>query len=199
LTRATSDEKLNLMASRTCSAVLALALVVAIDSPAEATVTEALSLRELVASASHVALVTCEGERTSWDDRRRIVTDFSLRVEEVMKGSAAVGGTLTMRRLGGVIGDLGMRIEGEPALTHGTRYLVFLRSFGGVLRPVGMSQGVLRVRAHAGAWIVEPGGGGLALVHRVHGGQLQPAPGALLHPLPLDRVRTRVTSLAGRP
>lgn len=162
-------------------------------APASATISEALSLDELVGRADHVVLATATGARALRDSRDRIVTDYTLRVDEAMKGGATIGSALTMRSLGGAIGDLGMRIEGEPRLEIGRQYVLFLtRSASGALRPVGMSQGVLPVREVAGRATVMPGGEGLSLVSRVQGGQLAPAPAALIHPEPYLELRERV-------
>lgn len=163
-------------------------------SSAEATTSEALSLPQLVDQATHVVLVTCVGARTSRDGRQRIVTDYDLSIEEVMKGAGRVGQVLTMRSLGGEMGDLGMRIEGEPHLALGQRYLVFLRTLGdrATLRPVGMSQGVMTIEEQTGARVVMPGGAGLSLVSRAQGGGLSPAPPAILHPEPYESVRARI-------
>jgi hypothetical protein len=167
--------------------------VVLLAAPASATISEALSLDDLVGRADHVVLASTVGSRALRDARNRIVTDYTLRVEDVMKGDAAIGSTLTMRSLGGAIGDIGMRIEGEPRLESGRQYVVFLaRTSSGALRPVGMSQGVLPVREVSGTTTVMPGGGGLSLVQRVQGGQLVPAPAALLHPQPYRELRARV-------
>lgn len=175
-------------------AVVGLLIATVLASPARATTSQALSLGELVDQASHVVLVTCVGARTSRDARRRIVTDYDLSVEETMKGEARVGQVLTMRSLGGVIGDLGMRVEGEPHPEIGERYLVFLRTLGDghTLRPVGMSQGVMTIQEQAGARVVLPAGNGLSLVLRAPGGGLSPAPPAILHPEPYESVRARV-------
>lgn len=168
-------------------------------SPARATVSQALSLSELVNRADLVVVATCVDHRASWDERRRIVTDYSVRVDEALKGDISPGEMLTMRRLGGVLGDLGMRIEGEPHLETGQRYLLFLRiaSDAPFTRPVGMSQGVMTVNERQGSWMVQPGGSGLTLMERARGGQLVPAPPALLHPEPLDRLRQRVEGMIG--
>jgi hypothetical protein len=172
-------------------ALVSLGAVLSLAVPAWATVSEALSLRELVREADHVVLATVVDDHARRDARERIVTDYTVRVEDVMKGDARSGHTLVMTSLGGAIGDLGMRVEGEPHLTVGARYVLFLRRMGTALRPVGMSQGVLPVRDD-GEPIVLPGGGGLSLVQRVEGGRLVPAPAALLHPEPYDRLRQRV-------
>ncbi|MGE0788697.1 MAG: hypothetical protein AB7S26_23700 [Sandaracinaceae bacterium] len=178
----------------TLAILLGLTLV---PSLAEATLMEAMSLEQLVAESDLVAVVTCTDERASYDDRQRIVTDYALAVEEVLKGAAT--SRATMRRLGGEIGDIGMRIEGEPGLVPGQRYVVFLRRFdGGVDRPVGMSQGVLRIEEAAGVLRVLPGGGGLSLVQRDPTGGLRPAPSALLHPEALDAVRERIDRIVAR-
>jgi hypothetical protein len=111
-----------------------------------------------------------------------------------MKGPSSVGSQLVMTQLGGVLGDLGMHIEGEPHLDPGQRYVLFLypASDHRTLRPVGMSQGVMPLREQNGDTIVYPGGAGLSLVQRVAGGQLMPAPPALVHPEPWDQVRARI-------
>lgn len=179
--------------------VLAMLFAMLIAVPAGATLSEALSLDELVARADHVVLATATDRRAQRDARNRIVTDYELRVEDVMKGDAAVGSTLTMRSFGGAIGDIGMRIEGEPHLTVGQRYVVFLaRSANGNLRPVGMSQGVLPVQGSGPSTQVMPGGAGLHLVEPEPGGQLAPAPGAILHPLPYAELRQRVATAIDR-
>jgi len=180
---------------------LACLLVVCAPSAASATIIEAMSLDELVRGADAVALVTCVDERALRDQRNRIVTDYELRLDEVMKGSAAPGSHLTMRRLGGIIGDLGMRVEGEPSMQPGQRYVVFLRRLpgGGPLRPVGMSQGVMPVEETRGVLTVQPGAAGLSLVQRGAGGGLHPAPAALLHAESFERLRERVEESRARP
>lgn len=181
--------------------VVALGALFFLVSTASATIIEALSLAELVQEADHVVLVTCIDEHALRDSRRRIVTDFDLRVEDVIEGPSAIGSHLTMRRIGGAIGDLGMRIEGEPHLVVGERYLVFLRQLpSGTLRPVGMSQGVMPIQAPTASApaMVIPGGGGLALRQRGPAGQLAPAPAALLHPEPYEQLRPRLEGLVQR-
>ncbi len=179
---------------RLLGAAGALFVTAAISADARATMSEALSLSELVQQSEHAVLVTALQERARRDARGRIVTDFTVRVEEVMKGPSRIGSTMTMTRLGGVMGDLGMRIEGEPHLMIGRRYVLFLHRTrdGRTLRPVGMSQGVLPVEEQGGTTIVMPGGSGLSLVQRVQGGQLIAAPPALVSPEPYVRLRERV-------
>jgi hypothetical protein len=167
--------------------VVAAALLIALAAlPVAGSVTEALSLRELVAQADRVAVVRAVHEEARWQ-RGRIVTDVTLRVETPMMG-AREGEEIVVRRLGGAIGDVGMRVEGEPAFTIGERSVVFARNVRGVLRPVGMSQGVLPIALEAGRPMVLPGGAGLSLVQRTPSARFVPAPAALAHPRPLDDV-----------
>jgi hypothetical protein len=56
---------------------------------------------------------------------RMIFTDHQLRVEEVLKGSAA--GTITVSEAGGFVNGHGVAIAGSAAYEPGTRVLAFLR------------------------------------------------------------------------
>ena len=184
-------------ARRSTLALGALAAALLASLPAAATTSEALDMRELVRRADETVVATAVDSRVHRDGHRRIVTDVTLRVERALQGTARVGGRIVVRRLGGAIGDLGMRIEGEPSFEIGGRYLLFLRRLPGtgVLRPVGMSQGVMRVRRGGTAGeVVEPGAQGLRLMRRT-GGALVPAPAALPEARPLDRVIAEVTDL----
>lgn len=178
---------------RVAVAAGSLLLLSGLAGLARATIVEALSLSDLVERSEHVVVASCVDIRSHRDASRRIVTDYTLQLEEVMRGPAHSGDTLVMRSLGGVEGDIGMHVEGEPRLTPGTRYVVFLRRLSdGTLRPVGMSQGVMEVEERADGPAVLPGGAGLALRRRVLGGQLVVAPPALLHPEPLEALRERI-------
>ncbi|MGF1465035.1 MAG: hypothetical protein ACFCGT_02775 [Sandaracinaceae bacterium] len=177
-----------------CGAALALGA-----SPASATISEAYTFDELVAEASQIAVAVAGDRRGRRDAAGRIVTEVDLRIEETWKGSAAPGAIVPVVRLGGVIGDIGMRVEGEPALVEGRRYVVFLtRLDDGTLRPLGMSQGVLPVRDGSTGRVVLPGGAGLRLVRWDDQGRLVSASPAIDAPTPLADVRARVArALAG--
>lgn len=184
-------------------ALAALAAAVFVVAPAFATTIEALDMRALVERSDRVLLGTVVRQEARWDDRHRIVTDVTVRVEDAMKGDAAVGHEVVVRCLGGAIGDLGMHIEGEPSFEDGDRAIVFGRAIRGAayVRPVGMSQGVLPIRTLEGREMVLPGGRGLALVSRAQGGRLLAAPAALLAPRPLPdvvaEIRAHVAATVG--
>src|SRR5690349_19414485 len=104
-----------------------------------ATLVEALDLQTLVDEAEQVVLARVIGQQSLFDARGRIVTDVALQVEESIKGDQAPGAAITVRRLGGVVGDQGMRVAGEPSFETGETVVLFGARMrrGGVLRPVG--------------------------------------------------------------
>jgi hypothetical protein len=164
---------------------------------AEATIIEAMPLEELVSRADHVVIGTVLATDAHYDERGRIVTDVRIRVDSTMKGPAQVGSELVVRRLGGVVGDIGMRVEGEPEFDTGDRRLLFLRDRGLYCRAVGMSQGSLPLRSENGRTWVESGTTGLALVRR-EGVELVPASAAITEPVPLDTVLERIRALVSQ-
>lgn len=163
--------------------VLLLSLLV-LAAPAAAATVLALELAELVSESDHVVTAVAVAEDVHRDARGRIVTDVTLEVAQRLKGPTAVGGELRMRTLGGVIGDLGMRVPGEPSLAMGSEHVLFLRDGDEACRAVGMSQGALRISEENGERTVNPGASGLRLVER-NGGRLVPGAAAILHPMPL--------------
>lgn len=176
-------------------AALVLALPAAV---AHATSVEAMDLRALVREADHVVVGTVVSTQASYDHLDRIVTDATIRVDERMHGASPEGTTIVVRRLGGVIGDVGLRIEGEPTFVPGERMVLFARTIPSerLLRPIGMSQGVLPIaRVGGGSEMVMPGGEGLALVQRGDDGRMHAAPGALIRPEPVDELLSRVRDL----
>lgn len=183
---------------------LALALFVApatlaVPHVAEASVVEALTLRQLVRESDHVVVARVESQRAHYDELGRIVTDVTIRVEEAMHGGAARSATLVVRRLGGVVGDVGLRVEGEASFVDGERLVLFARVLrvpgGTVLRPVGMSQGVLPIDASSGVEMIQPGGAGLELVVPRGDGSLQPSPPAFTTAQPADQALDAIREL----
>ena len=179
--------------------VLAPLLMLAVAPPrALASITEALDLRALVQSADVVMVGSVVGTEATRDDLGRIVTDARVRTDEGMRG-ARTGELVVVRSLGGVIGDLGLRVEGEASLSPGERVVLFARRVSGasgvVLRPVGMSQGVLPMAEQSGTTMVMPGGAGLSMVTRDASGRLSPTSGALAVPMPADEVLATIRDL----
>lgn len=178
-------------------ASVAASLVLLLADGARATIVEALDLRELVRGADHVLVGTVTGTTVRYDRLARIVTDATVRIDDSMHGSAPNGSTVIARSLGGAIGDVGLRVEGEPTWIAGERVVLFARADRGegVLRAVGMSQGVLPIRTIDGVDRAMPGGSGLSLMQRGSDGRLRPAPAALTGPAPLDDLCAQIREL----
>lgn len=183
---------------RRCSPIAAASWLLLAALPADASVSLSLDLEALVARSDAIVVGTVLGRDVLRDGYDRIVSDYAIRVEETMKGVTAPGGQIVLRCLGGSIGDVGMRVEGEPHFRDGDRAVLFAVARHGHLRPVGMSQGVLPVRVEAGVPTVHPGAQGMSLVRRVAGGALVPAPGALLGPRPMAEVSATIRELVAR-
>jgi hypothetical protein len=185
--------------------VLALALLLAVPltslpaRPAHASIVEAMSLAEMTAAADVILVARVEDQRARYDAQGRIVTDVSLRVEDSLLGGLAVGSTTIVLRLGGVVGDLGLRVEGEAVYQTGESIVLFARRVttreGEALRPVGMAQGVLPLAMRGGVEVALPGGVGLELVTRETDGSLVPAQGALTAPRGRDELLDEVRAL----
>jgi hypothetical protein len=172
-----------------------LFVLTALASTAAATLSEALSLDELRAASEHIVLGEVVRRQARREPTGRIVTDVEVRVLESLRGDAQPGETLAFMRLGGILGDLGMQVAGAPTFEGGGRYVLFLRRLGsGVLRPVGMSQGVMPVTEDGRGRTVRPGGAGLGLVRRDGQGTLRPAAPALTEPMPYPALRERLLS-----
>lgn len=123
-----------------------LALVPCLASVASATVLMPLDTAALTARADRVVLGTVETSQAHWSaDHKSIYTDVTLRVAKVYKGDATVGGTIVVRREGGSIDGVGMRVFGAASFTLGEEVVVFTERRGDASYTVGMTQGKLRV------------------------------------------------------
>jgi len=142
-----------------------LSLVGAAQSPARASMVEALDLDMLVAEADEVVLARVIKQWSHYDERGRIVTDYSMQVEQTEKGASVPGAALVVRRLGGVVGDRGLRISGEPSFQVGELVLLFGdRNGEPYVRPVGMAQGAMRIFESQGERWARSDTQGMALV-----------------------------------
>lgn len=166
----------------------------------QASIVQAMSL-DVLTSKAELIVVGVATERQSRRDEsaKHIVTDVSVRVEEVLKGKARVTQNVVITVLGGQLEeDLAVSVPGEASFELGKRVMVFLYRAprSGDLRVVGMSQGVLSLVEQDGKTMVLPGGGGATLVDRGNDGVLRAAPSALLQPAPLSELRARIRKLS---
>jgi hypothetical protein len=189
-------------AMKWCVAGLGLLLgsllaVLSTSSAAHASLVEALDLAGLVDRADEVVVARVMTQNAHYDDHGRIVTDVDMLVEQTEKGNTAPGAMITLRRLGGVVGDIGMRVEGEPAFDLDEVVLLFgsRDAKRSVFRPVGMSQGALRIKLQNGERWVQSIPMGAALVTRTPQGTLGRAAAAVSEPRKLADVITEIRAL----
>lgn len=165
---------------------LAAVASVLVVGAVHAAVVERLSLDELLRRSTVVSVVEVTETSASWRDGR-IVTTVHARSTRAAKGARA-GDRLEWFVEGGVVGEIGMRVPGEPTFSPGDRALVFLSPAAGSLRVTGMSQGVAVVSGARGAEMLSPPPGGATLVARDRAGRFVPAAAWLPSPRPLAEV-----------
>lgn len=154
----------------------------------------AMELADLVRDADHVVTATAVEEEVFRDERGRIITDVTIEIGRTIKGSTSRGDVLHVRTLGGIIGDVGMRVPGEPNFPVGTEHVLFLRDERSHCRSVGMSQGAMRITEEGDQAMVNPGASGLRLVER-NGDHLVPGAAAFLHPIALEDFLAQLEAL----
>ncbi len=110
---------------------------------ASATTLSRLRFEELVNQATAVARVRCIGVESRWENGE-IWTETRFEIVELNKG--LLPGVVTVRMLGGSIGNLHSRIDSVPAFRRGEEAYVFLwRRESEPYRVLGWSQGTFRI------------------------------------------------------
>ncbi len=185
------------------SAAFLAALVTA--SPARGSIVQALELSELVEQSDRIVVGRVVFAEAFWRQDGTITTWYRVEVERELRDDAPTKDEepeVILQVLGGQIGNLGMRVEGEPRFTVGERAVIFMREGNELaFQPVGMAQGVMRIRTEAGDETVRQSREGLFLVRRGPDGLLKRSAGALPQrerlKTFLERVSTIVREQAG--
>jgi hypothetical protein len=127
-----------------------VAVVICAALAAHATVLVPLDTKALTERAERIVLGTVESQVARWsDDHQAIYTDVTIRVTRVYKGAAKPGERVVVRREGGALDGVGMRVYGAANFTVGEEVVVFMETRGNAAWTVGMTQGKLRVVAGA--------------------------------------------------
>jgi hypothetical protein len=172
----------------------ALVAVLLVTSPADGSIVEGLELKELVRHADRIVLGRVLFSESFQRPDGQFGTWHRIGVEREIRGHAPDEQEVIIETMGGQIGDLAMRVEGEPSFTVGERVLVFIRDGGPytAFRPVGMGQGVMRVRREQGVETVTQNREGLMLVRRNAQGRLERTLGALPERERLDALLSKL-------
>ena len=123
-----------------------VALLVAIcgTSAARATAIERMSLEKMSRTAKVIVRARCVGNSTS-QDGGEIWTFTNFAVEQVWRGTAPA--QITVRLLGGRMGNLTSSISGVPRFRAGEEVLLFLEPTArGDFSVVSWEQGTFRIR-----------------------------------------------------
>jgi hypothetical protein len=134
-------------------------------APVRAAVLVALDLSQLVEQSDFVVVARPETQSSRFS-KGLIVTDVTLRVSRVLKGTTLPGATLIVTHLGGSVGQLALDVPGAAHFAQEQSAIAFLRRTEGrpELQVVGMSQGVLPILGEGPNAQVAPGGAGAALM-----------------------------------
>ncbi len=175
-----------------------------LTSPANGSIVQALDLDDLVGQSDEILLGHVVFSESFQRANGTLGTWHRIIVERDLRGDASDEREVIVETLGGRMGDVAMRVEGEPSFSIGERVVVFVREGGAyeAFRPVGMGQGVMRVRTEEGVETVRQSREGLMLMRRNAKGRLERSQGALPKQERLDaflsRVRSIVEQKAGR-
>jgi hypothetical protein len=175
----------------------ALLMTLLMAGPADASIVQGLELEELVAHADRIVLGRVLFSESFERPNGQFGTWHRISVEREIRGQAPDEQEVMVETLGGQIGDLGMRVEGEPSFTLGERVIVFIHDGGPytAFRPVGMGQGVMRVRTEQGVETVTQNRKGLMLMRRNAQGRLERSPGALPEKERLDALLSKLRGI----
>jgi hypothetical protein len=138
-------------------------MVALLASISRGTTLARLSFEELVQTATAIARLRCLSIESKWESNE-IWTETRFEVVEQHKG--ALGTTVTVRMLGGNLGNLHSRVEGVPSFHPGEEAYVFLWAREGEpYRVLGWSQGAFRIfrDARSGAEKVTQDAAGTAI------------------------------------
>jgi hypothetical protein len=160
----------------------------ALATPADASVSIALSIDDVARIASTILRATPVAQSSAWEGQR-IVTTTRLKVDRTIAG-ASVDSEITVQTLGGAVDGIGQRVEGEAALSPNVPSIVFLRRTAaeGPFLVAGRAQGQLVVTKDARS---------MREIVRVRGtGALVPRPQRIPYTLPV--ASPLVTAFDGR-
>jgi hypothetical protein len=123
--------------------ILFLAGLALLAIAANATTLSRLPFEELVNQATAVARLRCIGVESRWENGE-IWTETRFEIVELNKG--LLPGVVSVRMLGGSVGNLHSRIDGVPVFRAGEEAYVFLWGREGEpFRVLGWSQGTFRI------------------------------------------------------
>ena len=137
----------------------------AVGSIAEASVLTKLTLSDMTGRAEHVLVGRVERSDSKFAPGYDgvIITEVQIRCHRSIRG-AKEGTLLTVRHLGGAVGELGQKVFGEASYQVGEEVVILAELREGALYSVGMAQGKLHIDRSTGTPRVQVDLGGAELV-----------------------------------
>ena len=137
----------------------------AVGSIAEASVLTKLTLSDMTGRAEHVLVGRVERSDSKFAPGYDgvIITEGQIRCHRSIRG-AKEGTLLTVRHLGGAVGELGQKVFGEASYQVGEEVVILAELREGALYSVGMAQGKLHIDRSTGTPRVQVDMGGAELV-----------------------------------
>jgi hypothetical protein len=121
-----------------------LLAILLFTTSAYATTVQRLGLEDLVKRAHTIVVGRVTDSRTYWaPDRKLIFTDYTIQVDESMKGQSSRSVAVTT--IGGKIGDVELHVSGMPAFQRGENAVVFIEESAGRQVVLGLGQGKFTV------------------------------------------------------
>ena len=125
--------------------LLTSASMMSTPAPCFATTMRYKSIRELVRGSDVTLLGQPVAQQSFWQGTR-ILTRVQVQVQEVWAGHAPQHSLVEVVTAGGIVGDIGQRVDGAAVLPQGSQMVLHLRRQDGEYWPVAMAQGV---------WVIE--------------------------------------------
>src|SRR5580692_4099391 len=136
---------------RAFAAFVAVAMLVAPSGNSKASVSIVVGWDDLLHASTEAAIVTPTDAHSAWE-AGRIYTYSHVRVDRAIAGTLASSGEALVRTMGGIVGDTGQRVEGEPLLSLGQASLLFLQPGpNGSFHVTARAQGQFPVVAASGS------------------------------------------------
>jgi len=116
-------------------------------SGVDASVVRKLSEEEMTLLSESILIGRCTAIRSEWsEDGRKIFTYVTIVPQTFLKGDQ-IPQEITIKQLGGVVGDIVMRVEGSPVFEVDEEVLLFLKSGpNGSYSVIGLSQGKFSIK-----------------------------------------------------
>ncbi len=107
--------------------LLAFELFSGTPTDASASVSIAVIFEDLLEGSNAAGVLVPAEEHSVWEGGR-IYTYTRLRMDRAIAGDVGAGKEVWVRSMGGVVGDIGQRVDGEPSFTMGRPSLLFLHA-----------------------------------------------------------------------